>query len=156
MPFIQPAQPSVRTDPPRGDRWLHEVKFDGWRIQLHKLDRDVAIYTKNGHDYARVFPAIAEAVAHLPVRSIVIDGELTACNERGLPDFRALHFRDVHDAELCVWAFDLLHLNGKDSRDLPLVTRKLALEKLVYKVRDNWLRYSGESPVNIPPGCRKL
>ena len=59
-----------------------------------------------------------------------------------MPDFRALHFRDVHDDELCVWAFDLLHLSGKDSRDLPLVTRKLALEKLVYKVRDNWLRYS--------------
>jgi bifunctional non-homologous end joining protein LigD len=67
---------------------------------------------------------------------------LTACDARGLPDFRALHFRDVRDDELCVWAFDLLHVNGVDLRPTPLNHRKYALEKLVYKTRDNWLRLS--------------
>jgi bifunctional non-homologous end joining protein LigD len=141
-PFILPAQPTLRASPPRGEAWLHEVKFDGWRIQLHKTERGATIFTRNGHDYTRRLPAITGMVASLPVRSCVIDGELTACDEHGLPDFRTLHFRDAHDDELCVWAFDLLMPDGKDIRPLPLIGRKNKLARLVYKTRDNGLRYS--------------
>jgi hypothetical protein len=72
--------------------------------------------------------------------SCVIDGELTACDAAGVPDFRALHFNSRNDVR-CVWAFDLLYLNGKDWRRLPLVDRKERLERLVSKVRDSWLCY---------------
>jgi bifunctional non-homologous end joining protein LigD len=89
-----------------------------------------------------MFRHLAKEVTELPARSVVIDGELTACDGRGLPDFRALHFRDVRDDELCVWAFDLLKLDGRDLRELPLVERKHIRAKLVYKTRDNWLRLS--------------
>jgi bifunctional non-homologous end joining protein LigD len=140
--FIIPCSPVLRARPPIGDAWLHEVKFDGWRIQLHKRARDVALYTKNGQDYTARLRSIASAVQTLPVHSAIIDGELTACDVHGLPDFRALHFRKRHEHHLCVWAFDLLELNGRDLRELPLTKRKLALEKLLKKSRDSTIRFS--------------
>ena len=140
--FIQPCQPTLRVIPPSGAQWLHEVKFDGWRIQLQKNGRRVALYTKNGHDFSRVFRHLAKRLAALPVRSAVIDGELTACDDQGVPDFRALHFRDIEDHQLCVWAFDLLHLDGHNLQPLPLVERKRLLEKLIYGVNADWLRLS--------------
>jgi bifunctional non-homologous end joining protein LigD len=75
------------------------------------------------------------------VRSLVIDGELVACNAAGLPNFYALHFRR-RDRDLCVWAFDLLHRNGRDLRELPMFERRARLEKLILPVNANWLRYS--------------
>jgi bifunctional non-homologous end joining protein LigD len=121
---------------------LHEIKFDGWRIQLHKRGRDVALYTKNGYDYTKRLPAIAAGVAALPARSAIIDGELTATDERGLPDFRALHLRKRKEQHLCVWTFDLLELNGRDVRELPLEKRKYSLRKVLNKNPDNRLRFS--------------
>jgi bifunctional non-homologous end joining protein LigD len=70
----------------------------------------------------------------------VIDGELTACDQHGIPDFRALHFNSRDDAR-CVWAFDVLYINGKDLRPLPLLDRKERLERLVAKVCEPWLCY---------------
>ena len=64
------------------------------------------------------------------MRSLVIDGELVACDAAGLPDYYRLHFRR-HDRSLCVWAFDLLHHNGRDLRELALLKRKARLEKLI-------------------------
>ena len=139
--FIEPALPKLRASPPVGDGWLHEVKFDCWRVQLCKLPSNVSIYSKRGREFRRKFPGLVDAVAALPVRSCIIDGELTACGDSGVPDFKALHFNSRADAR-CVWAFDLLYLNGKDLRSLTLVDRKERLERLVSKVRENWLFYS--------------
>ena len=105
--FIVPCSPVQRSWPPTGDAWLHEVKFDGWRVQLHKSKRGATVFTRTGHDYTKRFSAIAAAVAALPIQSAIIDGELTACDCRGVPDFRALHFRNVREDELCVWTFDI-------------------------------------------------
>jgi bifunctional non-homologous end joining protein LigD len=141
--FIIPCSPTLRARPPEGDAWLHEIKFDGWRIQLHKRGRDVTVYTKNGHDFTARLRTIAAAVAALPARSAIIDGELTATDERGLPNFYALHFRRrSDDHNLCVWAFDLLEFNGRDLRELPLEKRKASLKKLLAKTRDIRLRFS--------------
>jgi bifunctional non-homologous end joining protein LigD len=140
--FIVPCRPVQRSWPPTGDDWLHEVKFDGWRIQLHKSKRRATIYTRNGNDFTPRFPTIAAALAALPVQSAIIDGELTACDPNGVPDFRALHFQNIEHHDLCVWAFDILHLNGADLREMPLTERKYALEKVVYKAQDHTLRLS--------------
>jgi bifunctional non-homologous end joining protein LigD len=140
--FIVPCSPTLRAHPPTGDTWLHEIKFDGWRIQLHKRGRDVTLYTKNGHDYTKRLPSIAAAVAALPVRFAIIDAELTATDERGLPDFGALHFRKGKGQQLCVWAFDLLELNGRDLRELPLEKRKASLEKLLKRSHDTTISFS--------------
>src|SRR5262249_27236779 len=115
--FIRPIQPVLGSRPPPGAQWLHEVKFDGWRVQLHKRDDAITIFTKNGLDYTRRFPSIARVVAALPARSCIIDVELTACDDHGAPDFYALHF--CRSQMLCVWTFDLLELNGRDARELP-------------------------------------
>ena len=101
-------------------KWLHEVKFDGWRIQLHKHGDSTAAFTKNGHHHSSRVGWMLEALARLPVRSLIIDGELVACDDAGRPDFFALHFHTR--SRLCVWAFDLLHHNERDLRELP--TRK--------------------------------
>ena len=115
-------------------KWLHEVKFDSWRIQLHKHGRSAAAFTKNGHDHSSRVRWMVDALARLAgVRSLIIDGELVASDGDGVPDFYRLHFHR-HDHGLCVWAFDLLHHNGRDLRELPLIERKARLEKLILTV----------------------
>jgi bifunctional non-homologous end joining protein LigD len=85
---------------------------------------------------------MVDALARLKgVRSLIIDGELVACDGDGRPDFYRLHFHR-HNRGLCVWAFDLLYLNGRDLRDLPLSERKRQLEKLISKARSDWLQLS--------------
>src|SRR5215471_15277572 len=91
--YVPPAAPTLRSAPPRGEQWLHEVKFDGWRIQLHKQGRSAAAFTKNGHNHSSRVRWMVDALACLKgVRSLVIDGELVACDGDGLPDFYRLHF----------------------------------------------------------------
>jgi bifunctional non-homologous end joining protein LigD len=85
---------------------------------------------------------MVDALARLKgVRSLIIDGELVACDGDGRPDLYRLHFHR-HNRGLCVWAFDLLYLNGRDLRDLPLSERKRQLEKLISKARSDWLQLS--------------
>jgi bifunctional non-homologous end joining protein LigD len=139
-PFIAPCLPTLRTEPPTGPGWLHEVKFDGYRIQLHKDGRDVALYSKNGNDFTWRFPEIVYAVAALPTTSFVLDGEITACRDDGTPSFGAL--LQKREAHLCVWVFDMLSQYGKDVRGLPLVARRAKLHKLMTRVQCNQVRCS--------------
>jgi hypothetical protein len=105
--FISPGLASLRSSPPAGEKWQYELKFDGYRVQLHKAAGGTATtFGKNGGDLTRRFPTIATAVLALPVRSCVIDGEPIAAGEHDQPDFLALlHGRRV---PVCVYAFDLL------------------------------------------------
>jgi len=77
--------------PPTGDAWLHEVKFDGYRCQLHKAGEGVVIFSKNGREFTNRFPGIRDVLPSLPCNSAIIDGEVVACKKDGTPDFRALH-----------------------------------------------------------------
>jgi bifunctional non-homologous end joining protein LigD len=72
--YLQPAAPTLRSAPPRGEQWLHEIKFDGWRIQLHKHGSGAALYTNNGRNYSNRLRWMADILARLPgVYSCVID-----------------------------------------------------------------------------------
>jgi len=142
LPFIVPAQPTLRARPPAGDAWLHEVKFDGYRCQLHKAGDDVIIFSKNGREFTNRFPGIHDAVLTLPCKRAVIDGEVVACKEDGTPDFRALHSGNYTQEILCVWAFDLMELNGEDLRAFPLVARKRKLELTLRRHDHLYVRYS--------------
>ncbi len=82
-PFIIPSAPVLKRDPPSGPQWLHEVKFDGWRAQLHKAGEQVVIFTRHGNDYTKRFPSIRESVLALPARSVVIDAEIVVCDSDG-------------------------------------------------------------------------
>jgi ATP-dependent DNA ligase len=101
--FIPPAIPRLRPSPPSGKEWLHEVKLEGFRVQIHKHGQAVTIYSKNGSDFTRRFPTITAAVLALPVRSCVVDGELIAAGAHGKPDFLALlHGRHVPKCVYCL------------------------------------------------------
>jgi bifunctional non-homologous end joining protein LigD len=142
--FIPPALPKLRASPPTGEGWMFELKFDGYRVQLHKAGLSSAIYGKNGGDFSRRFPAVAAAVLGLPTKSCVIDGELIAAGRHGQPDFLALlHGRHV---PTCVYCFDLLQLNGRHQREQPLVQRRARLQALLTRAKCNVIRFSEAFP----------
>jgi bifunctional non-homologous end joining protein LigD len=140
--FIRPAVPTTRRSPPSGDAWLHEVKFDGYRCQLHKAAQEAVIFSKNGCDFTQRFPNIRAALLTLSCRSAIIDGEVVACKQDGTPDFRALHSGKYALDELCTWCFDLMELNGEDLRPLPLVARKQKLTLILRRHEHPYLRNS--------------
>ena len=126
--------PSTCSVPPSGDRWLHEIKHDGYRMLARRDGPRVRLFTRNGYDWTERFPLIAGAMAKLKIRSCLIDGEAVCCEEDGVPSFQLLR-RRWHDAAVFLYAFDLLELDGVDLRPLPLETRRAALGRLVRQVR---------------------
>ena len=116
-------------EPPDGPDWLHEQKFDGYRI-LAELDRGkVRLLSRRFKDWTAAFPEVAEAVAALPVRRAVLDGEVAALLPDGRTSFQALQNRDA--ANIAYFAFDLLAVDDDDLTRLPLEQRKARLESLV-------------------------
>jgi bifunctional non-homologous end joining protein LigD len=142
--FIPPALPKLRASPPTGEGWLYELKFDGYRVQLHKAGLSSSIYGRNGGDFTRRFPAVAAAVLGLPTKSCVIDGELIAAGRHGQPDFLALLYGS--HVPTCVYCFDLLELNGRDLREQPLVQRRARLQALLARAKCNVIRFSEAFP----------
>jgi bifunctional non-homologous end joining protein LigD len=127
---LQPCLPRVATKPPVGPGWIHEIKHDGFRILAERDRGRVRLYTRNGYDFADRFPLAAAAVAKLPVRSCLIDGEAIARDESGLAVFDMIRYRR-HDHAVTLCAFDLLELDGEDLRRMPIETRKLTLKSLL-------------------------
>lgn len=142
--FILPSSPVLRQLPPTGPKWLHEVKFDGWRAQLHKAGGEVAIFTRKGSDYTGRFPAIRDSLRSLPTASAIIDAEIVVCDSDGKPDFKAL--MEGTPGDLCAWCFDLLELNGKGLRRRALIERKAILRHLLNKADDHVLRFAETFP----------
>jgi bifunctional non-homologous end joining protein LigD len=142
--FTPPALTTLRSSPPTGERWQYELKFDGYRVQLHKTGTAATIFTKDGADFTRRFPTIAATVLALPVRSCIIDGELIAAGAHGQPDFLAL-LHGWH-VPVCVYCFDLLELQGRDVRDQPLVDRRTKLAALLARSKGDLIRFSESFP----------
>ena len=130
--------------PPSGKGWLHEVKFDGYRLQLHKDGDRAAIWSKNGKDFTARFRDLAKAVAALPCKTCIIDAEGCALDAEGRPDFRALVGGQKHSR--VAWCFDLLEIDGRDMRPFPLLTRRVRLAALIKKAGDELLRMSDTFP----------
>jgi bifunctional non-homologous end joining protein LigD len=140
--FIPPCQSTLRSAPPSGPGWSHEVTFDGWRLQLHKAGKRVRLLRRHGHDLTTAFPTVPSTVATLDVATVILDGELVGTNAEGVPDFRALQCRSA-ETTLAVWVFDLLEVNGRDVRALSLEERRHHLEhQLASHSGDGTLRYS--------------
>src|SRR5690242_11528099 len=128
--LIEPCLPSPAKRPPAGDGWLHEIKHDGFRIMARRDGAGVRLLTRNGYDFAYRFPIAMAAVAALPANSFLIDGEMIVTNENGLAVFDLIR-RRRHDQHEVLVAFDLIELDGKDLRRLPIENRKRMLSKLV-------------------------
>jgi bifunctional non-homologous end joining protein LigD len=119
---------------PAGDRWIHEVKFDGYRVQVHLASEEVRVFTRRGNDWTKRFKKIADDAWHISAGSAIIDGEVIVPSENGVSDFSVLQneLRGKSN-KLVLYAFDLLYLNGFDLRKAPLFERKALLHKLIAK-----------------------
>jgi bifunctional non-homologous end joining protein LigD len=128
-PFVAPASPVWRPIPPSGPQWRHEVKFDGWRVQARKNHTDVVVLSRLGNDISHRAPDVVRALARLPSKNFVLDGELIAVAKDGRPWFEGTGLaRQRH----CLCAFDLLWLVGEDLRPLPLGERRRRLAVLLH------------------------
>ncbi len=129
--FVAPQLCASVERPPNSDGWCHEVKFDGYRVQLRIEDGDVALLTRKGLDWTDKFGAIARAAKALP--DALIDGEIVALDRSGVPSFSALQaaIADNKTGDLIFFAFDLLFADGEDLRVLPLRERKERLKRLL-------------------------
>jgi bifunctional non-homologous end joining protein LigD len=117
---------------PAGGEWLYEVKFDGYRALLLKNGTKVQIRSRKDNDLTRSYPSIAEAAAQLQARSAVIDGEIVAVDSQGRPSFQALQHRAAHPRHaIAFYAFDLLHLDGKNLTSAPLRERRSKLPRVL-------------------------
>jgi bifunctional non-homologous end joining protein LigD len=131
--FIEPAMATSVGKVPSGDRWIHEIKFDGYRVQFHLRDAAVKVFTR-GNDWTNRFKKIASDAWHINAGSAVIDGEVVVPAEDGTTDFSVLQNElKGKSTKIVMVAFDLLYLNGYDLRKLPLVERKSHLKKLIAK-----------------------
>jgi bifunctional non-homologous end joining protein LigD len=143
--FIAPQLAEEARSAPTGRNWVHELKLDGYRIQVHVQTNAHAgtqsggkvakarLFTRKGLDWTARMPAVARAAAELAVESAILDGEIVVLDESGRSSFAELQaaFQNGKDVEMVYFAFDLLHLNGCNLRGLPLIQRKEILEKLL-------------------------
>ena len=131
-PFIAPLNPLEQEKPPAGADWIHEIKWDGYRVQVHLAGGKATVYTRGGHDWTRQFRPLAEAAARLPAKSAIIDGEAVVLSKAGVADYHALRGAlDGRSTSLRLQAFDLLAIDGVDLRARPLLERKDRLQTLL-------------------------
>lgn len=130
--FIEPALATSIEKVPAGERWIHEIKFDGYRVQVHLANEAVKIFTRRGNDWTKRFNKVAHDAWRIKATSAVIDGEIVMPAADGTTDFSALQNELKGSSKAIVlMAFDLLYLNGQDIRKEPLVRRKAELKKIV-------------------------
>ncbi|QJP12764.1 DNA ligase D [Starkeya sp. ORNL1] len=134
--FIEPTLASLIASPPRGERWLHEIKFDGYRLQARIEAGRIKLLTRSGLDWTAKFgKPVVQALQALPVGTALIDGELVVEKDTGASDFSALQadLSEGRSDRFLFYAFDLLYLDGYDLTALPLIERKRLLEQLIGK-----------------------
>jgi bifunctional non-homologous end joining protein LigD len=145
---------------PSGAEWIHEMKFDGYRILARLENGQVRLITRNQQDWTHRYPAVANDLEKLPVDSALLDGELVALLPSGLSSFQALQnaLRRGDQTHLAYFLFDLLYLNGQDYEALPLLERKAALAKLLARHKNSHLQFSehveGNGPAFFRESCQ--
>ncbi len=129
--FVAPELCTPVDRPPDGEGWCHEIKFDGYRVQLRVEDGEARLRTRKGLDWTDKFGGIAKEASALP--DVLIDGEIVALDHKGGPDFSTLQaaLSDGDTDNLIFYAFDLLFADGEDLRSLPLRERKARLKQLL-------------------------
>lgn len=129
--FLPLQHPRLVSKPPDGAKWVHEIKFDGYRLQMHVLGGAATIFTRNGNDWTAKFPELAHDLAELP--DCILDGELCALNSDGQPDFSRLRasISPGKTGGLVVFVFDILWGKGEDTRPYSWKGRQHVLEEVL-------------------------
>jgi bifunctional non-homologous end joining protein LigD len=139
---FRPQLAQVARQPPEGDEWLHEVKFDGYRIGCRIDGKDIRLISRNGKDWTSEFPEVRKAAGQLQVARAFLDGEVAVMLSDGRTSFQALQnaIGNAPPRDLVYFVFDLLHLDGEDVGRLPLEQRKARLNRLLASL-------GGEHPI---------
>jgi bifunctional non-homologous end joining protein LigD len=130
---VEPELATLVDTVPEGDDWVHEIKFDGYRVIAHVDHGKVTLLTRNGKDWSKRMPTLQGALEKLGADSALFDGELVALDDKGVSSFQMLQnsLNADSDSALVYYAFDLLHLDGEDLTGLPLLERKSKLRELL-------------------------
>lgn len=145
--FTSPQLAQLVDRPPKGQNWVHEIKFDGYRIQAHVAHEDgprVRIFTRNGHDWTSKYQTIVKKLEQSVGRNCVFDGEVVWQDKNGRSHFQKLQkaMKSKSTDALIYYVFDLLFLDDQDLRRRPLIERKALLKKLVDEIADPQIRFS--------------
>jgi bifunctional non-homologous end joining protein LigD len=124
------CMPITGTKVPAGPEWLHEIKYDGFRLRVERDGNRVRLITRGSYDWTKRYPWVVEAALKNRQKHFVLDGEAVILGVDGISDFDALHSCQL-DAEVQFCAFDILAEGGDDLRKLPLSMRKTYLERLL-------------------------
>ena len=141
--FVQPQLATLAEAPPVGGDWCYEIKYDGYRVLARIAGGTVCLFTRNGNDWTARLPGLAGALATLDMDGAWLDGEIVVNDAQGVSSFQSLQnaFEAGADAEVVYFVFDLLFLDGRDLRALPLLERKRELAGVLGKGSDA-VRYS--------------
>ncbi len=130
--FIEPSLATATEQAPSGKDWLHEIKHDGYRLQAHLLNGKVTLFSRQGLDWTERFPSIEQALADVPAKVAIIDGEVLVQTAAGVASFAMLvDALKSGGGDMLFYGFDLLYLDGFDLREAPLGVRKEALAKVL-------------------------
>ncbi len=131
--FVAPQLASLAATAPDGDGWLHEIKFDGYRTLVRIDGDDIRLFTRNGHDWTARYGDLPGAFRPLAGHRLLLDGEIVVQDENGISSFAALQdaLAQGRPRNLIFYAFDLLHIDGRDLTGLPLLERKVALSSVL-------------------------
>ena len=159
--FVEPSLATLVDQAPDGDEWIHEIKFDGYRLQARIDGKSIRLLTRKGLDWTTKFKPVATALRSLKLGSALIDGELVVEDETGRSSFASLQadLKSGRTDRMVFYAFDLLYLDGYDLTKLPLIERKTLLATLLEdSPAGGILRYSshleGDGETMIRHACR--
>lgn len=158
--FFPPCLAKLTDTPPDGAGWVHEIKFDGYRLEARIHKGSVQLLTRTGLDWTKRFPSLAKALGGLSITSALIDGEAVVETDQGVTSFVKLveALEAGRSQEMLFIAFDLIYLDGVDLSPAPLLERKRLLEAIMKRSRSKHLRYSAHLPADgtamIAEACR--
>jgi bifunctional non-homologous end joining protein LigD len=145
-PFPNTLHPQLATlvdEPPVGENWLHEIKFDGYRLLAFKQGKKVSLFTRNNNDWTHKFKTLVKKITHLPISNCVLDGEIVVLDEDQHSNFQLLQNAiKNNEKDIYYYIFDLLYYEQYDLTGVPLIERKDILKKLLSTHNDDILRYS--------------
>jgi bifunctional non-homologous end joining protein LigD len=143
--FIEPQLASPVDEPPEGKHWIYEIKHDGYRSQVLIERGQVRVFSRNGHDWSDRYPGIVRAASSLRCQTAIIDGEAIVQDGDGRSDFESLQSAiRVRPYSIILYAFDVLHLDGKDLRQQTLSERRARLKNLIGDDANSRIQFSDE------------
>ena len=142
--FVEPQLALLAEMPPQGQNWIHEIKLDGYRTICHKQKSNIKLLTRSGLDWTSKYNFIEKECKKIPADSVMLDGEIVWTDNNGVSHFQGLQnsLENHRSDELFFYVFDILHLNGTDLRDTPLLQRKMILKKLLAETDSEKILFS--------------